>query len=98
MIERVNIKTPKQKATVNREVRLMKLLHHPHIVNVLEVYESRHYIFIIMEYANGGELFDYIVKNRMIGDNEARHFFRQILSAVDYCHSVGAWGLIELIC
>jgi len=40
----------------------------------------------MMEYANGGELFDYIVANKRVKEKEARSFFRQILSAVDYCH------------
>lgn len=40
-----------------------------------------------MEYANGGELFDYIVANKRVKEKEARSFFRQVLSAVDYCHA-----------
>ena len=39
-----------------------------------------------MEYASGGELFDYIVANKRVKENEARSFFRMVLSAVDYCH------------
>ncbi len=88
IIEKANIKTKKQKTSVDREVRLMKLLNHPHIVSVLDVYESKDYIWIVMEHASSGELFDYIIKNGMIKENEARTFFRQILSAVDYCHRV----------
>lgn len=88
IIERSNIKTNKQRISVDREVRLMKLLNHPHIVGAIEVYESPECIWIVMEFASGGELFDYIVKNGMIKEPEARHFFRQILSAVEYCHMV----------
>jgi hypothetical protein len=88
VIEKANIKTPKQKVSVEREVRLMKLLHHPHIVGVKDVFESKDTIWIVMEHASGGELFDYIVKNGMVKETEARRFFRQILSAVEYCHAV----------
>lgn len=88
VIEKSNIKTQKQKISVDREVRLMKLLNHPHIVGVHEVYQTKHYIWIVMENANGGELFDYIVKNGHVKEPEARRLFRQVLSAVDYCHQV----------
>lgn len=66
----------------------MKLLHHPHIVGVIEVFETDDFIWIVMEHASCGELFDYIVKNGMVKEPEARHFFRQILSAIEYCHMV----------
>lgn len=88
IIEKANIKTSKQKISVDREVRLMKLLNHPHIVGVVDVYESPNYIWIVMEHAPGGELFDYIVKHGSVKEPEARKFFRQILSAVEYCHQV----------
>lgn len=48
--------------------------------------ETSDSIYIMMEYANGGELFDYIVANKRVKEKEARGFFRQVLSAVDYCH------------
>ncbi|KAJ3087010.1 MAP/microtubule affinity-regulating kinase 3 [Quaeritorhiza haematococci] len=88
IIEKANVKTQKQKNSVQREVRLMKLLHHPHIVEVKDIIETDEHIFMIMEYASGGELFDYIVSNGMVKEKESRAFFRQILSAVDYCHQV----------
>lgn len=75
-------------ARIQREIRFLKLLHHPHIVKVYDVIETTECIYIVMEYAKGGELFDYIVANKRLKDKDARHFFRQILSAVDYCHKV----------
>jgi MAP/microtubule affinity-regulating kinase len=87
-IRKANVKTQKQRNSVQREVRLMKLLHHPHIIHVDEVFEDEDQIYIVMEYANGGELFDYIVSKGLLKEKEARFFFRQILSAVDYCHKV----------
>lgn len=86
VIEKANVKTHKQRNSVQREVRLMKLLSHPHIVQVLDIIENNDQIYIIMEYASGGELFDYIVSHGMVKEKEARMFFRQVLSAVDYCH------------
>lgn len=97
IIEKANIKTQKQRISVEREVRLMKLLHHPHIVGVIDVYENNDFIWIVMEHASCGELFDYIVKNGMIKEPEARHFFRQILSAIEYCHMVIIFELCILV-
>lgn len=75
---------------LQREIRFLKLLHHPHIVKVYDVMESKDLIYIVMEWASGGELFDYIVAHKRVKEKEAREFFRQILSAMDYCHKVGS--------
>lgn len=69
-----------------REVRIMKMLHHPHIVKLYEVIETKNTVFLVMEYAAGGELYDYLVVHGKMKEKEARAKFRQILSAVNYCH------------
>lgn len=71
-----------------REVRIMKMLHHPHIVKLYEVIETKHTVFLVMEYASGGELYDYLVVHGRMKEKEARIKFRQILSAVSYCHKM----------
>ena len=88
IIEKANVKTMKQRNSVQREVRLSKLLYHPHIVKVYGIFENDEKIYIIMEYASGGELFDYIVNRGQLQENDGRVFFRQIISAIDYCHKV----------
>ncbi len=69
-----------------REIRIMKLLHHPNIVKLYEVIETKNTVFLVMEYASGGELYDYLVVHGKMKEKEARAKFRQILSAVSYCH------------
>ncbi|KAJ1511332.1 MAP/microtubule affinity-regulating kinase 3, partial [Coelomomyces lativittatus] len=69
-----------------REVRIMKSLHHPNIVRLYEVIETRSTVFLVMEYSSGGELYDYLVVHGRMKEKEARSKFRQILSAVSYCH------------
>ncbi|KNE67824.1 CAMK/CAMKL/MARK protein kinase [Allomyces macrogynus ATCC 38327] len=69
-----------------REVRIMKTLHHPHIVRLYEVIETKSTVFLVMEYSSGGELYDYLVVHGRMKEKEARAKFRQILSAVSYCH------------
>lgn len=85
-IEKHSIKTERQRKRLQREVRILRLLHHPYIVKVLDVIETPLAVYIVMEYASGGELFDYLVVNKRLKEREARHFFRQIISAVEYCH------------
>ncbi|KAD6119622.1 hypothetical protein R6Q59_025668 [Mikania micrantha] len=71
---------------LKREIKIMRVLSHPHIVKLYEVIETRSTIYVIMEYMNSGELFDYITENHRLGENEARHFFQQIISGVESCH------------
>ena len=52
------------------------------------MFENKDKIVIVMEYASRGDLYDYICEKQRITEYEARHFFRQIVSAVQYCHQV----------
>uniref|UniRef100_A0A8C5EIK4 MAP/microtubule affinity-regulating kinase 3 n=1 Tax=Gouania willdenowi TaxID=441366 RepID=A0A8C5EIK4_GOUWI len=70
-----------------REVRIMKGLNHPNIVQLFEVIETDKTLYLIMEYASGGEVFDYLVSHGRMKEVEARAKFRQIVSAVHYCHT-----------
>ncbi|XP_053621871.1 serine/threonine-protein kinase BRSK2 isoform X2 [Plodia interpunctella] len=72
---------------VEREIAIMKLIEHPHVLGLSDVYENKKYLYLVLEHVSGGELFDYLVKKGRLTPKEARRFFRQIISALDFCHS-----------
>ncbi|KAF2271997.1 Pkinase-domain-containing protein [Westerdykella ornata] len=71
---------------LEREICIMKLLDHPNIVRLHDIWENRNEIYLIMEYVEGGELFHYIGEQGMLEEIEVVFLFRQILAALEYCH------------
>ncbi|KAI9635899.1 serine/threonine-protein kinase [Dioszegia hungarica] len=71
---------------IEREIVIMKLIDHPNVLNLYDVWETSSELYLIMEYVPGGELFDYLVKRGRLPVSEALHYFQQIIHAVDYCH------------
>lgn len=117
---------------VRREIKILRLFMHPHIIRLYEVIETDSDIYVVMEFVKvlhrpfsqlflcrnsqycapclynaslaiscstfdavselmscvqqAGELFDYIVEKGRLVEDEARHFFQQIVSGVEYCH------------
>ncbi|CAD8060418.1 unnamed protein product [Paramecium sonneborni] len=70
---------------VTREIQILKKIRHP---NLVQLYETPKQLFLVMEYVNGGELFDYIVQNQRIKDVEAIRFYSQLLSGIEYMHKL----------
>nr|XP_012605007.1 serine/threonine-protein kinase SIK2 isoform X2 [Microcebus murinus] len=71
---------------IYREVQIMKMLDHPHIIKLYQVMETKSMLYLVTEYAKNGEIFDYLANHGRLNESEARRKFWQILSAVDYCH------------
>ncbi|XP_015113999.1 maternal embryonic leucine zipper kinase isoform X2 [Diachasma alloeum] len=74
---------------VKLEVDALKTLVHQHICRLYQTIETESHYFMVMEYCSGGELFDHIVEKNRLSETESRKFFRQIVSAVAYLHSLG---------
>lgn len=74
---------------VHRECALMRLTNHPNIMKLLDVLESPRHLYIVLEYAKQGELFDYLISRRVLPEDQALDFFRQIILAIEYLHSYG---------
>ncbi|XP_061735193.1 serine/threonine-protein kinase SIK1 [Nerophis ophidion] len=77
---------PSNLEKIYREVQIMKLLNHPHIIKLYQVMETKDMLYIVTEYAKNGEMFDHLTSNGRMSEAEARKKFWQILTAVDYCH------------
>ncbi|XP_076369716.1 serine/threonine-protein kinase BRSK2-like isoform X1 [Tachypleus tridentatus] len=71
---------------VEREIAIMKLIDHPHVLKLYDVYENNKYLYLVLEHVSGGELFDYLLKRGRLPAKEARKFLWQIISALDFCH------------
>ncbi|KAJ3106652.1 hypothetical protein HDU96_008146 [Phlyctochytrium bullatum] len=71
---------------IEREITIMKLIQHPYIMQLYDVYETEKELFLILEHVEGGELFDYLVKRGRLSEEEALSFFQQIIYGVDFCH------------
>lgn len=80
---------PTRLAKIHREVQILKGLQHPNIVRLHEMSETERHIGIVLEYASGGELFDYILNHRYLKDQPARRLFAQLVSGVGYLHKRG---------
>ncbi|KAA3680471.1 MAP/microtubule affinity-regulating kinase [Paragonimus westermani] len=71
---------------LSREIRVLKSLIHPNIVRLYEVIETTRNVYLVMEYAKNGEVFDHLMKHGRMDEKQARSIFRQLFSAVEYCH------------
>ncbi|KAJ3359608.1 Serine/threonine-protein kinase brsk1 [Allomyces javanicus] len=71
---------------MEREIVIMKLVQHPSVMQLYDVYETDEELFLVLEHVEGGELFDYLVKKGRLDEQEACSFFQQIIYGVHYCH------------
>jgi serine/threonine protein kinase len=86
ILNKAKIKQLCMEEKVQREINILHLCTHPHIIRLYEVVDTPTDIFLVNEYVSGGELFDYIVSKGRLSADEARNFFHQIISGVEYCH------------
>jgi len=73
--------------SVLNEVRILQSVSHPCIINLEDVIDTPNFLFIVLELAEGGELFDKIIEKTKLNENEAKLHFFQIASAISYLHS-----------
>ncbi|KAI6752948.1 hypothetical protein HG531_005117 [Fusarium graminearum] len=72
---------------IEREVAILKLIEHPHIMKIYDIWENRSEVYLILEYIDQGDLFTFINMKGRLSEEVSVYFFRQIISAISYCHS-----------
>lgn len=76
---------------IKREIATLKLLKHPNVVRLHEVLASKTKICMVLEYVNGGELFDKIARYGKLAEAKGRKLFQQLIDSVSYCHQKGVF-------
>ncbi|XP_037494765.1 CBL-interacting serine/threonine-protein kinase 1 isoform X3 [Jatropha curcas] len=76
---------------IKREIATLKLLKHPNVVRLHEVLASKSKIYMVLEYVNGGELFDRIASKGKLPEAQGRKLFQQLIDGVSYCHNKGVF-------
>lgn len=74
---------------IEREIIIMKLLRHPSVLSLYDVWETKNSLYMVLEYAEKGELFNLLVERGPLPEREAVRFFRQIIIGISYCHALG---------
>ncbi|XP_022162743.1 serine/threonine-protein kinase pakG [Myzus persicae] len=85
-IRKRKIETEADLIRIRREIQIMSSVRHPNIIHIYEVFENREKIVLVMEYAAGGELYDFLSEKKVLTEEEARRIFRQVAIAIFYCH------------
>jgi len=88
MIEKKSL-NDSEREMLRSEIAIMKLLNHPNVVEMKEVFEDKSYVYVVMELVEGGELFERIRKKRVFSEYMAYHITKQLLETVKYLHDVG---------
>lgn len=89
ILDRTKIKDQKDYDRIGREINILKKLRHNNIVQLYDNVSSRKHIYLMMEYANGSDLFEHINKKRRLDEDTSANYFLQIISAIEYIHING---------
>lgn len=89
IISRKKINFEKNYAKCLEEIEIYQSLDHPNVIKLFEVLKSDSSLYLIMEYASRGDLYSILNTKTKFSETESRHYFRQIISGLVYCHSKG---------
>ena len=89
ILEKEKIIEKDDEIRVRREFEMLAKFNHPNVILVAEIFESSNSFYSVMEYCEGGELFNYIVKNQRLNEDEAAFFYYQLINGLEYIHSLG---------
>ena len=89
ILEKDRIVEKDDEIRLKREFDMLALFNHPNVILVAEIFESTDRYYSVMEFCEGGELFNYIVKKRKLSEDESSFFYYQLINGLEYIHSLG---------
>ena len=89
ILEKRKLKEEDDIIRLKREFEMLSQFNHPNVIAVSEIFESNEAYFTVMEYCEGGELFNYIVENKYLSEEKSAFFYYQIINGLEYIHSLG---------
>jgi hypothetical protein len=96
VIDKVKLSDPNEQKRIQREIKVLRRLNHESVIRLFEVIDSEPKMWLVMEYAPGGSLLDYVRARKRLPEPEAAYFFQQIVAGLRYCHesevrTAGPW-------
>ena len=89
ILEKNKLKEEDDIIRLKREFEMLSKFNHPNLITVSEIFETKHAYFTVMEYCEGGELFNYIVENQYLSEEKSAFFYYQLINGLEYIHSLG---------
>ena len=89
ILEKARIRDRKDIERISREIKILKKVRHPNVIQLYEIIETEKELYMIMEYCSGGELFDYIVRHTRLSEKQACKFYLELVSGIEYIHQSG---------
>ena len=89
ILNKEKIKEEEDLERIKREIKILSMMNHPNVIRTYKNIENEKNYYLIMEYCDGGELFNYIVEKEKLDEDEASMFFYQLINALEYIHSLG---------
>ena len=89
ILDKDKIQTRNMGAQIKKEISIMKMISHHHVVSVKDVFATSAKIFIVLEFVGGGELFDKIANEGKLPEEKARFYFKQLVEGLEHCHNNG---------
>lgn len=89
ILDKDKIQARNMGAQIKKEISIMKMINHHHVVSVKDVFATSAKIFIVLEFVGGGELFDKIANEGKLPEDKARFYFKQLVEGLEHCHNNG---------
>ena len=86
ILKKRKMQRAKDKSRLEREISILKRLNHINVIKIHKIAEELENYFIVMEYCENGELFNYIVARQRLSEEETAYFFYQLINGLDYIH------------